>query len=327
MRRAMERHNLAIGRLLEEKQPKNTKEAQAYIQRFIGPGKKIPPLKRGLTPLEEAQELMYDAWEEENKRNRIAMARSALAFSPDCADAYVLLAEEAALTLGEAKGFYEEGVRAGERALGREFFEREVGYFWGIVESRPYMRARLGLAEVLWGLGSRSEAIGHYRELLRLNPGDNQGVRYLLFGALLREGLDDEAKKLLAEYKDDASAEWLYGRALWAFRRYGASTEADRRLGEAMEGNRFVPFYMLGLKKMPKEMPEYMSPGEDSEAVHYIASEFECWKDTSGAFDWLAKTMAAHAHDGIKKSKTGRNDPCPCGSGRKYKKCCGRSGR
>jgi hypothetical protein len=24
--------------------------------------------------------------------------------------------------------------------------------------------------------------------------------------------------------------------------------------------------------------------------------------------------------------KTGRNDPCPCGSGKKYKKCCGRDG-
>ena len=23
--------------------------------------------------------------------------------------------------------------------------------------------------------------------------------------------------------------------------------------------------------------------------------------------------------------KIGRNDPCPCGSGKKYKKCCGRS--
>ncbi|MDR2482352.1 MAG: SEC-C domain-containing protein, partial [Treponema sp.] len=22
--------------------------------------------------------------------------------------------------------------------------------------------------------------------------------------------------------------------------------------------------------------------------------------------------------------KTGRNDPCPCGSGKKYKHCCGR---
>ena len=24
------------------------------------------------------------------------------------------------------------------------------------------------------------------------------------------------------------------------------------------------------------------------------------------------------------KWKVGRNDPCPCGSGKKYKKCCGR---
>ncbi len=27
----------------------------------------------------------------------------------------------------------------------------------------------------------------------------------------------------------------------------------------------------------------------------------------------------------LKPQKTGRNDPCPCGSGKKYKKCCGRS--
>jgi len=25
-----------------------------------------------------------------------------------------------------------------------------------------------------------------------------------------------------------------------------------------------------------------------------------------------------------KKNKVGRNDPCPCGSGKKYKKCCGK---
>jgi SEC-C motif domain protein len=27
----------------------------------------------------------------------------------------------------------------------------------------------------------------------------------------------------------------------------------------------------------------------------------------------------------LDKPKVGRNDPCPCGSGKKYKKCCGRS--
>ena len=25
------------------------------------------------------------------------------------------------------------------------------------------------------------------------------------------------------------------------------------------------------------------------------------------------------------EKKVGRNDPCPCGSGKKYKKCCGRN--
>lgn len=27
----------------------------------------------------------------------------------------------------------------------------------------------------------------------------------------------------------------------------------------------------------------------------------------------------------VKKEKIGRNEPCPCGSGKKYKKCCGKN--
>ena len=32
----------------------------------------------------------------------------------------------------------------------------------------------------------------------------------------------------------------------------------------------------------------------------------------------------AKVHTKVKKEKIGRNDPCPCGSGRKYKQCCGK---
>ena len=32
----------------------------------------------------------------------------------------------------------------------------------------------------------------------------------------------------------------------------------------------------------------------------------------------------AEIQNGTKPKKVGRNDPCPCGSGKKYKKCCGR---
>ena len=33
------------------------------------------------------------------------------------------------------------------------------------------------------------------------------------------------------------------------------------------------------------------------------------------------KTLKGGTH---KKEKIGRNDPCPCGSGKKYKQCCGK---
>ena len=38
-------------------------------------------------PLMDAQEIIYDAWEESNPRVRVALANKALAISPLCADA------------------------------------------------------------------------------------------------------------------------------------------------------------------------------------------------------------------------------------------------
>ena len=41
-------------------------------------------------------------------------------------------------------------------------------------------------------------------------------------------------------------------------------------------------------------------------------------------FEGGIKRTAPKATVGAAKSgKVGRNDPCPCGSGKKYKKCCG----
>jgi len=53
----------------------------------------LPP--RELTPLERAQDLMYRAFDSTGEK-RVTLARKALAISEDCADAYVLLAEETA---------------------------------------------------------------------------------------------------------------------------------------------------------------------------------------------------------------------------------------
>ena len=116
----------------------------------------------------KAQEVMYEAWDRATSRSRIALAHKALAISPLCADAYNLLAEEAA-TLAEARDLYARGLDAGELALGPEGFEEYEGHFWGFLETRPYMRARHGLALALLELGEEEAALEHFRAMLKLN--------------------------------------------------------------------------------------------------------------------------------------------------------------
>ena len=50
------------------------------------------------------------------------------------------------------------------------------------------------------------EAVGHYQEMLRFNPNDNQGIRYLLLDCLLFLGSLDDAAELISKYDEDGSA-------------------------------------------------------------------------------------------------------------------------
>src|SRR5215207_513155 len=211
--------------------------------------------------LQKAQELMYRAWETRGRQARLALAKRALKTSPLCADAYVLLAEEGARSVEEAKDLYARGVEAGELALGSKAFKEDVGLFWGFLETRPYMRARAGLAQALWALGSREEAIAHYRDMLRLNPNDNQGIRYILASALLEIGDDEVLRELLKAYDEDGSPYWTYTKALLAFRASGASEEARNHLAAAIRLNRHVPAFLTGEKDLPKIAPDYITVG------------------------------------------------------------------
>lgn len=194
-RRSLESVSARLTRLLAEQRFDSLEQANAFLQQHTGHRRhEVPPPQRPLTPIEMAQDTMYLAWAEHKRSKRLKLAREALSISPDCADAYVLLAEETARTTKEALELYEEGVRAGERALGPEVMTEQAGHFWGMLETRPYMRARSGLAECLWELGEDAQAMEHYREMLRLNPNDNQGHRYQLAQLLLQEKQDESCK-------------------------------------------------------------------------------------------------------------------------------------
>ncbi len=196
----------------------------------------------------------------------------------------MILAEEAG-TLEDQVDYYAQGVHAGERALGSECFAQNVGHFWGITATRPYMRARFGLAESLTALGRTDEAIEHYQELLRLNPNDNQGVRYVLMPKLLATGRDVEAARLLKS-SDEESANWAYARALLAFRLSGRSAAASRELRQAIRVNPHVPELLCSDKPLPHPRP--YSPGSFEEAVNCAVEMQGTFQATVGALDWVA---------------------------------------
>lgn len=93
---------------------------------------------------ERAQLLAYEAFSK-NGSERRNMAMRALEISENCPDAYVILAEMERDNNRKIE-FYSKGVDTAERILGKEIFDREKGNFWGIIETRPYMRAQEGLA-------------------------------------------------------------------------------------------------------------------------------------------------------------------------------------
>ena len=250
--------------------------------------------RRGDSATAKAQDMMYEAWEQTTSRSRIALARKALGISPLCADAYVLLAAEAARSVEEARDHYAKGVEAGELALGPHGLEEYAGHFWGFLETRPYMRARAGLASALLKLGDVDGAIDHFRDMLRLNPNDNQGIRYTLLGCLLKRGDDGALKELLAAYEDDAGVFWLYTRALLAFRQGGETDEMAAALAKnAFAANEHVPAILAGAKRPVHSDNGYITMGGPDEATYYVTECGSAWHRTPNAVAWLTRLAAA----------------------------------
>ena len=241
----------------------------------------------------KAQDVMYEAWDRTTSRSRITLAHKALTISPLCADAYNLLAAEAATT-AEARDLYARGLEAGELALGPKGFKEYAGHFWGFLETRPYMRARGGLALALLKLGEEAAAVEHFRALLKLNPGDNQGIRYLLLGSLLRRDDVAAVNELLAAYKDEWSAYWLYTRALVAFREgHAAEQQAARLVKDAWSANQHVPAILAGTEPPVTSDKGYITMGGADEATDYVRDCGPTWSQTPGAVAWLNKLVAA----------------------------------
>ena len=302
-RRRLERVMRDLGRALAAKGPQSIGELDAGLANLIDID--AIPRRAAETPEERAQELVDGALRVAGRR-RVKLAREAIRLFPDCADAFVILAENMPDS-AQRIALYREGLQAGERALGPACFEEHAGHFWGIVETRPYMRACQGLANCLAEEGNHAEAIDRWREMLRLNPNDNQGVRHLVVPALIRTGRDRDCEGILQQYAEDATVPMSYGRALLAFRRDGDTPGAHDLLAAAVRHNPHLPKYLLAKSEIPDRLPEVYGWRSEEEAVAFGAELLSVWEATPGARAWLAGFMRERkkARVGKRKGKPG----------------------
>jgi tetratricopeptide (TPR) repeat protein len=244
------------------------------------------------TPQDRADNLYYEAVANFGRR-RIQLARQAIAIDPNHMNAMLLLSEST-WDIAERIRLL-EGLITSWSAQNMELFRADIGQFWLVSETRPYMRALEELAATYDCNGQRNEAIAVYHEMLRLNENDNLGARYLIIPLLLNQNREAEAIKVLERYSEQ-TASWLYSSALIAYRQYGGhSPFTKRKLRDALKFNDQVVEFLD--PETPPYMPEHYGLGSREEAAVVVEEQREAWSETVGFIPFLLEQADEYARE------------------------------
>ncbi len=163
---------------------------------------------------------------------------------------------------------------------------------WAWLENRPFLRCMHWLAINNIDSNNHTQAIVIIKEMLALNPNDNQGVRELAAKYLFVFKKPEEILELCDKYKNDAMPGILYSRPLALFQ-LGRKEEADQALGKAIKSLPLVAKELVNPSKTkPRSpMPGYITFGGRDQAWEYCADYRIFWEQTEGAVWWVKKTM------------------------------------
>ena len=184
---------------------------------------------------------------------------------------------------------YQRAIELFRTTKGEEYFEENKGYFWAIPETRPFMDYLFEQARLLWMDGQKERSINQLDYLLELNPGDNQGVRYILISRFLELNRLKEAEGLLNFFDEEYSTTWAFSELLLAIKSKKDKKLIEKLYKNAVELNEYVIPFLTGQKKIPMNLPGFYSRGDENEAIIYIHSAFNTWNADKVATNMLKK--------------------------------------
>jgi len=285
-RMEMERLNRAMSKLLAEKDFADADEANAFLASFTG--RPIDEILAEIEtdPEEEAQELAFQAMDSDSLTEQRSLCRKALELDPHCIDALLIKASLNTRSIKDYTARLHKIVRDAEQRFGAEYIEENPGHFWGMTETRPYMRARQALVMALGKCSQLSEAIAECEGMLELNPNDNQGIRDSLRSYYLQTDNLEGVRRLNKEYSEDILATYTWSVVLerWLS---GEEKQAEKTARAGHKRNPHVAAYLTGEQKLPKRLPEYYSPGDANEAIACAESLGNAWRVHPEAVAWL----------------------------------------
>lgn len=142
---------------------------------------------------ETSDDFIQLAEESEDYVKALKYARKALKLNPDNLDAELFIAFNNAESAFEMQKKLQVILKHGNEIMEKEgYFVEDMGHFWGILETRPYMRVRFEYLMTLLRCGMFKKAINECEGILKLNESDNLGVRYILLN--LYTFFEDEEK-------------------------------------------------------------------------------------------------------------------------------------
>ncbi len=138
--------------------------------------------------------------------------------------------------------------------------EDSIGAYWGILETRPYMRLLNRYADFMTEAGMMGPAAREYEEMLRLSTNDNLGVRYQLMHIYAFLENEEAALELLNKYGEHEETQLLLPLSILYFKtgKFDIAEEYLRRLNAV---NKDTKKFFKAIKK--EKLDQYMDEMSD----------------------------------------------------------------
>ena len=254
---------------LKNNNVENIDEANEKLQEFIKMYNN-GEIEYENTPLDDAYEILEKAQNARNEKEAIKLAKKAYEKYPECFDAILFQCDLEENGIKRMK-LLDDGLEVEKNRLIKEkYFDKEnIGHFYGIFETRPYIRVLVVKAEYLLEEGKLRQAESICKEVLRLNENDNMGARYLLMAIFATLEEENDMLKLYKKYPEE-DLEMLF--PLFAlYYKIGNDKKALEYLNRVNKCNsNFVKFFNGTIKESGKVNPGYYSRGDSSEIFMYL---------------------------------------------------------